>query len=104
MLALSHSSNVACQNSGIAEPGGLLYHGPSPVLASLQVSTWEWLKNHRKGLHQQLERTQVEELFAAQDGNEEAREDARSRNRWVCNKLWRLNTDGIVLLKPFFHE
>ena len=97
MLALSHSSNVACQNSGIAEPGGLLYHGPSPVLASLQVFTWEWLKNRRKGLHRQLERTQAEELFAGEDGNAEAREDAQSRHRWVCHKLWMLNHKGMVI-------
>ena len=37
------------------------------------------------------------EEFAAQDEDSEVQEEARSRYRWVCYKVWKLNTEGHVI-------
>ena len=97
MLELNPSSNVACQNSDMAELWGTVVHSPSPDLASLQVGNFEYLKNHRAGLHSQLERCQIEEEFAVEDGDSEAQEECQRRARWIRHKFSVLNRGGIMV-------
>ena len=75
MLELSPSSNVARQNSEMAELWGTVVHSPSPDLASLQVGNFAFLKNERKNLRSQLERCDVEEEFAMLDGETQAQQE-----------------------------
>ena len=74
-----------------------MYHGPSPDLASLQVGNFEYLKNHRAGLHSQLERCQITEEFAVEDVDVRGAEEARRRARWIGHKITVLNRDGIMI-------
>eukprot|EP00959_Pyramimonas_sp_CCMP1952_P192037 4015283-Pyramimonas_sp.AAC.1 len=56
--------------------GGTLGHccatAPPPDLASLQVGNYEFLKNYRKGLREQVERSRILRGYAAEVGDREA--------------------------------
>ena len=67
---------------------------PPPDLASLQVGNWEYLKNYRKGLQHQLQRSQ-QQLIETDDAAK-AR-DLEARVIWVQHKQYFLDTLGEMI-------
>ena len=88
MLDLPGSCNIACQTATCTTA--------PPVLASLQVGSWEYLFNHRKGLRAQEEKSRLKAELAGREGLHDEAQEARLRLRWVRYKIHQLN-DGIMI-------
>ena len=88
MLELPGSCNIACQTATCTTA--------PPVLASLQVGSWEYLLNHRKGLRAQQERCRLNAELARRDGLHDQVHEAQRRGRWVDCKIQQLD-EGIMI-------